>query len=211
MLFYPVTSTGPCSRILWTFLLLAASLNAYNQSWDIPICTELVSAPRGNHVVMTCNISTTFKNVTIELTANGKTTTIFNQMPPGNYSNGSWQLQIQGGQSQLVIPDAQNIHAGLYLWKLQGFQQEYRNITLNVTDLVTVNQESESLEVIDEPSSAENMVVIIILIIILIFIIVAISALAWYRRSHSLKHHRCEIPVLGRSHGSAGKSYLLLP
>lgn len=82
---------------------------------------------------MACNISNTFRDITIELTANGKTTTIFNKKPPGNYSNDSWQLQIQGGQAQLVITDAQDIHAGSYLWQLNGRQRRNMYLILNVT------------------------------------------------------------------------------
>lgn len=84
-------------------------------------------------MVLACNISDNFRDVTIDLTASGKTTIIFNQMPPGNYSKGSWQLQIQGGQAQLVITDAQDIHAGKYWWKLRGKQTNYTDFTLNVT------------------------------------------------------------------------------
>ncbi|ERE69269.1 secreted and transmembrane protein 1A-like protein, partial [Cricetulus griseus] len=122
-------------RILWTLLLLAASLNAHTQTWDNPTCTESeVSAPRGNRVVMACNISNTFRDVTIGLTANGKTSTIFNTKPPGNYFNDSWQLQIQGGQAYLVITDVQDIHAGQYVWRLNGNQRPPDQfIVLNVT------------------------------------------------------------------------------
>ncbi|OBS70983.1 hypothetical protein A6R68_00480, partial [Neotoma lepida] len=119
---------------MFSILLLAVSLNAQNESWDSPICTKSVlSVARGSHAVMTCNISNTFRDVTIELTANGKIRNIFNKKPPGNYSNESWQLQIQGGQAQLVITDAQGIHAGSYLWQLHGRQRNYTNITLNVS------------------------------------------------------------------------------
>lgn len=82
---------------------------------------------------MACNVSTIFREVTINLTAYGTTTTIFNKKPPGNHSNDSWQLQIQGGQAQLVITDAQGIHAGEYWWTLRGFQKTLKNFTLNVT------------------------------------------------------------------------------
>lgn len=102
--------------------------------WDKPSCTvPEVSAKRGDRVVMACNISNTFRDVTITLTAGEETRTIFEKMPPGNYSKDSWQLQIQGGQAQLVITDAQDIHAGEYWWKLSGFQKNFTNFTLHVT------------------------------------------------------------------------------
>lgn len=82
---------------------------------------------------MACNISNNFRDVTVNLTAYGKTRIIFNQMPPGNYSEESWQLQIQGGQARLVITDAQGIHAGKYCWKLRGRQSNYTDFILNVT------------------------------------------------------------------------------
>lgn len=84
-------------------------------------------------MVMACNISNPFRDVTIELTAYGKTSIIFNQMPPGSYINNSWWLQIQGGQARLVITDTQGIHAGEYWWTLRGSQTNFKNFTLNVT------------------------------------------------------------------------------
>ncbi|KAL6057818.1 hypothetical protein STEG23_034021, partial [Scotinomys teguina] len=74
-----------------------------------------------------------YRDVTIGLIANGKNTTIFKKKSPGNYFKDSWQLQIQGGQAQLVITDAQDIHTGLYLWKLHGCQKSYGRTTLNVS------------------------------------------------------------------------------
>lgn len=107
---------------------------ALSTEWDDPVCTEPeVSTLRGSRVLMACNISHTFTDVTIELTADGKTTTIFDQKPPGNYFKDSWHLQIQGGHAQLVITDVQDIHAGEYLWRLHGFQRQDESLTLNVT------------------------------------------------------------------------------
>ncbi|XP_028740827.2 secreted and transmembrane protein 1b isoform X1 [Peromyscus leucopus] len=195
MLAYPITFTGPCPRILWALLLLVVSLNAHNQNWDNPRCTEVVSAPRGNCVEMACNISNTFRDITIELTANGKTTTIFNKKPPGNYSNDSWQLQIQGGQAQLVITDAQDIHAGSYLWQLNGRQRRNMYLILNVTELATANQDPESLEVSAEPPSAVSKEVGIIVVgVFSIIIIIGISEFAWYKHSHLLRCHRFVVP-----------------
>ncbi|XP_052612106.1 secreted and transmembrane protein 1b-like [Peromyscus californicus insignis] len=209
MLAYPITFTGPCPRTLWTLLLLVVSLNAHNQNWDNPRCTEVVSAPRGDCVEMSCNISNTFRDITIELTANGKTTTIFNKKPPGNYLNDSWQLQIQGGQAQLVITDAQDIHAGSYLWQLHGCQRRNMHLILNVTDLATANQDPESLQVSAEPPSAVSTEVIIILVFSII--IIGISAFAWYKHSHLPRCHRFEVPGPGLNHKFPGISYLTLP
>lgn len=194
MMAYARTSSGLFPRMLWALLLLAASLNATKEDWDHPSCTEQeVSVHRGDRVVMACKVSTTFRKVTIELSANGKTTTIFNQKPPGKHSKDSWQLQIQGRQAQLVITDAQDIHAGEYLWTLCGFQRNYTNFTLNVTDLATDNQEPESLPVHAESLTAEKTDIIIVVIIFtttIIPIIIGISAFAWYKRGHSPKLHR---------------------
>lgn len=211
MLAYSGTSSGLFPRMLWALLLLAASLNATKEDWDHPSCTEHeVSVHRGDRVVMACNVSTAFREVTIELAACGETTTIFNQKPPGNHSKDSWQLQIQGGQAQLVITDAQGIHAGVYLWTLCGFQRNYPNFTLNVTDPATDNQEPESLRVHAESLTAERTEVIFIIIITttIIPIIIGISAFAWYKRRHSPKLHR---QVSALSNESPGKSYLPLP
>lgn len=101
--------------------------------WDEPCCTEHeVSVNRGSRVVMACNISDNLRDVTIELITREKTSIIFNQTPPGNYSKDSWQLHIQGGQAQLVITDAQGKHSGEYWWKLRGFQAEFKNFNLIV-------------------------------------------------------------------------------
>ncbi|XP_051013848.1 secreted and transmembrane protein 1b-like [Acomys russatus] len=132
---YSITSAGLIPSMLWALLLLAASLNAQNQSWDRLKCTEpKMSVLRGNRVLMACNISNTFQYVTIEWTAFGKTRTIFNKMSPGNYRRDAWQLQIQGGWAQLVITDAQDTHAGQYLWVLRGLQKNITSFTLSITE-----------------------------------------------------------------------------
>uniref|UniRef100_A0A8C6Q7Y7 Secreted and transmembrane protein 1 n=1 Tax=Nannospalax galili TaxID=1026970 RepID=A0A8C6Q7Y7_NANGA len=134
MLTCSLASSVPAPRILSTLLLLAASLNAQNEIWDSPSCTEdVVSVLRGSPAVMACNISNAFTDVSIRLIAGGQDRTIFKEMPPGLFSRGGWQLQIQGGQAQLVIQDAQDAHAGLYFWQLHGRQRENKNITLNVS------------------------------------------------------------------------------
>lgn len=232
------TYSGLFPRMLWALLLLAASLNAYNKEWDKPRCTvPKVSAKRGDRVVMACNISNTFRDVSITLTAGEETRTIFEKMPPGNYSKDSWQLQIQGGQAQLVITDAQGIHAGEYWWKLSGFQKNFTNFTLDVTGpqdqkeakgwkppifsdsqgLATDNQKPESLPIIAEPQTAVKTKAVSVIIIITSFTIIAgMSAFAWYkhRRSAKLrgyKFQQIQIPVPGLSHGSPGGPYLILP
>jgi hypothetical protein len=90
---------------------------------------------------MTCNISNTFTDVTIQLSANGKDKTIFDKKPQGNFSWRGWELQVQGGLAQLVIKDTQDDHTGIYLWQLHGRQRCYKNITLNILgELRTVEQ-----------------------------------------------------------------------
>lgn len=212
------TYSGLFPRMLWALLLLAASLNAYNKEWDKPRCTvPKVSAKRGDRVVMACNISNTFRDVSITLTAGEETRTIFEKMPPGNYSKDSWHLQIQGGQAQLVITDAQGIHAGEYWWKLSGFQKNFTNFTLDVTGLATDNQKPESLPIIAEPQTAVKTKAVSVIIIITSFTIIAgMSAFAWYkhRRSEKLrgyKFQQIQIPVPALSHGSPGGPYLILP
>ncbi|XP_031207964.1 secreted and transmembrane protein 1A-like [Mastomys coucha] len=134
MLSCPLVPTIPTLRLFST-LLLVVSLNAQNKSWDRPICTEgIVSVPRGNPAVMTCNISNTFTDVTIQLSAHGKDRIIFNKKPQGSFSWFGWELRVQGGQAQLVIKDTQDNHTGLYLWQLHGRQRYYRNITLNISE-----------------------------------------------------------------------------
>lgn len=194
MLAYSVTPSGLFPRMLWALLLLAASLNAYNKNWDHLDCTQHeVTVDTGDRVVMACNISNPFRDVTIELTAYGKTSIIFNQMPPGSYINNSWWLQIQGGQARLVITDTQGIHAGEYWWTLRGSQTNFKNFTLNVTGLATDNQELESLPVHAESLTAVRTEVISIIIITTIIIITGISVYAWYKHHHSLKLRRYKL------------------
>ncbi|XP_028740839.1 secreted and transmembrane protein 1A-like isoform X1 [Peromyscus leucopus] len=120
---------------MFSILLLAVSLNAQNESWDSPICTEdMLSVPRGSRTVMTCNISNSFTDVSIWLIANGKEMAIFMKKPQGNFHWGGWEFHVQGGQAQLVIKDTQDIHTGLYLWQLHGRQKVFKNITLDVSE-----------------------------------------------------------------------------
>uniref|UniRef100_A0A8C8TBZ7 Secreted and transmembrane 1A n=1 Tax=Peromyscus maniculatus bairdii TaxID=230844 RepID=A0A8C8TBZ7_PERMB len=160
---------------MFSILLLAVSLNAQNESWDSPICTEdMLSVPRGSRTVMTCNISNSFTDVSIWLIANGKETAIFKKEPQGNFHWGGWELHIQGGQAQLVIKDTQDIHTGLYSWQLHGRQKVFKNITLDVSDPVKSPQQEA------RPKTLVGVVVTVILILGL----AGISALICYR------HHR---------------------
>ncbi|XP_029402334.1 secreted and transmembrane protein 1A-like isoform X2 [Mus pahari] len=131
----PTCPSVPDIPILWLLLLLVVSLNAQNKSWDKPVCTEgIVSVPRGSPAVMTCNISNTFTDVTIQLSAYGKDRIIFEKKPQGNFSWHGWELQVRGGQAQLVIKDTQDNHTGIYLWQLHGGQRYYTNTVLNISD-----------------------------------------------------------------------------
>ncbi|CAO2646459.1 Secreted and transmembrane protein 1A [Lemmus lemmus] len=116
---------------MFSLLLLAVSLNAQNQSWDVFNCTEgVLSVPRGSRSVMTCNSSSDFTDVTIWLDDK----IIFNKMPQGYFLWEGWELHVQGGQAQLVINDTQDVHTGLYLWHLRGLQGDIRSVTLNVSE-----------------------------------------------------------------------------
>jgi hypothetical protein len=107
---------------------------APSTEWDNAICTEdVVFVSRGKHAMMACNISNTFTHITIQLSAQGKKKTIFSEDGPGHFSRDGWQLQVQGGQAQLVIEAAQDSHAGQYLWRLHGLQACNKITTLNVS------------------------------------------------------------------------------
>ncbi|XP_052052677.1 secreted and transmembrane protein 1 [Apodemus sylvaticus] len=175
MLTCPLVFTIPTLQLFST-LLLAVSLNAQNKSWDRPVCTEgAVSVPRGNTAVLTCNIANTFTEVTIQLSARGKDRTIFNKKPQGNFSWSGWELQVQGGQAQLVIKDVQDDHAGMYLWQLRGCQRYYRNVTLNISepskeDKVTgtrlftpLPDPAESSQLQDKPGTLVGVIIVFIL------------------------------------------------
>ncbi|XP_047398815.1 secreted and transmembrane protein 1A-like isoform X2 [Sciurus carolinensis] len=124
----------PCVLSMLGILLLLTSLSAHNTSWDNPFCTEgVVSVSRGRQAVMACNISNAFSHITVRLRTHGKDWTIFSEKAPGRFSRAGWQLQVQGGQAQLVIAAAQDAHAGLYLWRLQGLQRNYKVTSLNVS------------------------------------------------------------------------------
>ncbi|XP_075798237.1 secreted and transmembrane protein 1A-like isoform X3 [Microtus pennsylvanicus] len=59
---------------------------------------------------------------------------IFNKTPQGYFRQKEWELQVQGGQAQLVINRTQDVHTGVYLWYLRGCQGDFKNITLNVSE-----------------------------------------------------------------------------
>ncbi|XP_059125863.1 secreted and transmembrane protein 1A-like [Peromyscus eremicus] len=174
-------------------LLLAASLNAQNESWDSPICTEgMLSVPRGSLTVMTCNISNTFTDVSIWLIANGKKMAIFKEEPQGNFHWRGWELHVQGGQAQLVIKDTQDIHTGLYSWKLHGRQKVYRNITLDVSEPSNKDEATDTRlstspsDLVKSPQqeARPKTLVGVVVTVILILGLAGISALICYR------HHR---------------------
>ncbi|XP_020043291.2 secreted and transmembrane protein 1-like isoform X1 [Castor canadensis] len=136
---------GYVPKMLGAFLLLATSMNAQNKEWDNAICTEdVVFVSRGEHAMMACNISNTFTHITIKLRAHGKNKTIFSEDGPGHFSRDGWQLQVQGGQAQLVIEAAQDSHAGQYLWRLHGLQACNKITTLNVSE--PQDQEADQTE-----------------------------------------------------------------
>ncbi|XP_073900934.1 secreted and transmembrane protein 1A-like isoform X2 [Castor canadensis] len=139
MLTFSSVSSG---TVLGTFFLLVTALNAQNGNWDNPTCTEgTIFVSRGKHAMMACNISNTFTHITIQLSAQGKKKTIFSEDGPGHFSRDGWQLQVQGGQAQLVIEAAQDSHAGQYLWRLHGLQACNKITTLNVSE----SQDQEEL------------------------------------------------------------------
>uniref|UniRef100_A0A8C2QG71 Secreted and transmembrane 1A n=1 Tax=Cricetulus griseus TaxID=10029 RepID=A0A8C2QG71_CRIGR len=166
----PLVSTAHIARVV-CILLLAASVNAQNESWDSPLCTEsALSVPRGSRAVMTCNISNTFADVSIWLEGQ----IIFNEAPQGNSRLDDWELQVQGGQARLMINDTQDVHTGLYLWQLHGHQRDYKNFTLTVSDPVKHFQQRA------RPDTLVGVVVAVILILGL----TGIGALICHR------HHR---------------------
>uniref|UniRef100_A0A8C2VL46 Uncharacterized protein n=2 Tax=Chinchilla lanigera TaxID=34839 RepID=A0A8C2VL46_CHILA len=101
--------------------------------WDRPACTEgVVSVSRGGRAVLACNSSNAFTHITVQLSAHGKTRTIFSEETPGSFLQGGWWLQVRGGQARLVIQSTQDAHQGLYLWHLQGLQRHNKETRLNI-------------------------------------------------------------------------------
>ncbi|XP_005351009.1 secreted and transmembrane protein 1A-like isoform X2 [Microtus ochrogaster] len=160
---------------MFNLLFLAASLNAQNQSWDLANCTQgVLSVPRGSRAEMSCNISNNFTYVTIWLDNN----IIFNKTPQGYFRRKEWELQVQGGQAQLVINRTLDVHTGVYLWYLRGCQGDFKNITLNVSDAL-IQPKRAPLE--DGPETLVGVLVAVILILGL----TGIGTLICYRRYRS--------------------------
>lgn len=103
--------------------------------WDNPTCTEgVVSVHRGERAVMGCNISNPFLSVAVFLSTPGASVqTLFRVRSPGCFCREGWQLQVQGGEAQLVIDNASDSQTGCYKWHLQGLQRNIGVTTLNVS------------------------------------------------------------------------------
>lgn len=202
MLAFLSASTSPFHRLFWAILLLDASLSAYNERWDNANCTEdVVSISRGSLGIMTCNISNNFRHVTIKLTTHGeKTRTIFNEMPPGHFSEDGWQLQIHGGQARLVISNTQDIHAGEYLWRLHGLQTTHMKTFLNVCEPLNEEEWGQTGSMLstfqDSPADPQEMKstqvpsagrVEAITVIVVVVLVISLVGLAWYKRRHIQK------------------------
>ncbi|XP_008828884.1 secreted and transmembrane protein 1A isoform X2 [Nannospalax galili] len=207
----PLASTSSIYSLLGVFLLLDASLSSCQERWDDPICTEsVVSVFRGSHAVMSCNISNNFSDITISLASHGeRVRTIFNETPPGNASEDGWQLQIHGGQAQLVINNVQDIHTGQYQWRLHGCQAEIMNIFLNISDSLPTAEKLES-----SPSSGrkETITIVVIVTIIIIILILGITH-AWHKHHHMQKFQqiRASVPDLRDESEPPSGAYLPLP
>lgn len=179
-------------------LLLAASLNAQNQSWDLANCTGgVLSVPRGSRAVMTCNISNNFTYVTIWLGDN----IIFNEASQGRFRRKEWELRVQGGQAQLMINDTQDNHAGLYLWYLRGCQGDFRTVTLNVSEPSNKDEPTDKRlsthpsDALIQPKRAPleagpETLVGVLVAVISISGLAGIGALICYRRHRSKKSPR---------------------
>uniref|UniRef100_A0A8D2D5C1 Secreted and transmembrane protein 1 n=1 Tax=Sciurus vulgaris TaxID=55149 RepID=A0A8D2D5C1_SCIVU len=164
----------PCVLSMLGLLLLLTSLSAQNTSWDNPSCTQgVVSVSRGRRAVMACNISNAFSHITVQLRTHGKDWTIFSEKAPGCFSRAGWQLQVQGGQAQLVIAAAQDAHAGLYLWLLQGLQRNYKVTTLNVSGEAGPGRETLQARSQATPQSMVGLLVAVLLLILVV------GALGW--------------------------------
>ncbi|XP_005407559.2 PREDICTED: secreted and transmembrane protein 1A-like [Chinchilla lanigera] len=131
----PLTPHSLVLRMLGALLLLTTALSTQNGRWDRPACTEgVVSVSRGGRAVLACNSSNAFTHITVQLSAHGKTRTIFSEETPGSFLQGGWWLQVRGGQARLVIQSTQDAHQGLYLWHLQGLQRHNKETRLNILE-----------------------------------------------------------------------------
>lgn len=151
--------------------------------------------------MMTCNISNTFSDVTIQL----KNRIIFDEVPQGNFRFDGWELQVQGGQARLMIKDTQDVHTGLYFWHLHGLQRNYRFTTLNVSE--PANKERTDATPSDPVKHSQQEVgpdtltlVGVLVTVILILGLTGIGALICYRRHRSSKFQwiRASAPDLRR-------------
>lgn len=120
--------------VLWA--LLPASLSVHKGGWDNPNCTSgVVSVSRGERAEMACNMSNPFVFITICLVVPGKECQlIFKDVAQGHFSQGGWQLRVQGGTAQLVTERAQDTQAGQYTWKMVGHQRTSKYTTLNISE-----------------------------------------------------------------------------
>lgn len=199
-------SPHPAPRMLWSLLLLAASLHAQKESWDDPTCTEgVVTVSRGACAVMSCTISHPLSNVTVCLSAqvpvclsaDGKNQPLVSRKVPGSPAHGGWQLRVHGAVAQLVIDGAQDAQAGQYTWYLEGFQRSIRTTTLSVSGAEAQEPEkrraqpfspSQDPERLHRPSAAGSqleVVLVIILVVTLSFLVAGM--LAWHQRHRFLK------------------------
>ncbi|XP_008050319.1 secreted and transmembrane protein 1 [Carlito syrichta] len=170
----PLVFPVPVPRMLWTILLLAASLSTENTIWDSPNCSNNnVSEPRGSRIVMSCNMSNTFSSITISLRAHGERKIIFEEKPPGDFrSPEGYQLWVQESMAQMVIEEAQDTHEGLYTWHLKGRQRNNKNFTLKVSDVYHALPQARST-----PKAWVALVVTF-----LVLLVAGLSLLCWHRR-----------------------------
>ncbi|XP_004695893.2 PREDICTED: secreted and transmembrane protein 1, partial [Condylura cristata] len=120
--------------VLWPLLLLGPSRGSPQTVWDSLSCTEVVTVPRGQPALMSCNVTSPLIHVVIHLRVPGKDPQLlFRVDAPGDFSSAGWRLLVHGGQAQLVIPDAQPSQAGQYSWYLAGRQGRTRQTRLEVS------------------------------------------------------------------------------
>uniref|UniRef100_A0A2K5RRX2 Secreted and transmembrane 1 n=1 Tax=Cebus imitator TaxID=2715852 RepID=A0A2K5RRX2_CEBIM len=181
----PLEFPGPISQALGALLLLAASLSAQNEGWDLPTCTEgVVSVSQGKNVAMSCNISNTFSLVTVTLRHLRENKAIFHNVSQGHFSRDDWQLWVQGGMAQLLIKGVRDSHAGLYMWHLRGRQRNNRNITLEVS----------GSEVPSAPSTGSGPVPGVIAAVSILTVAVVMFACYMCRRSRQRQEVGCPAP-----------------
>lgn len=167
--------------------------------WDDPSCTEgVVSVSKGERAVMTCNTSSPFLGVAIQLIAPGRDSRpLFRVKPPGCFCRDGWQLQVQGSVAQLVIPEASGAQAGRYRWHLQSRQRNIRDTTLNVLasepeaqDLNQAGNMSFSSscgpQTLCLPQAEGQVPVVVVVIGVIVLLILAVTGVACCRRHRPL-------------------------